>query len=58
MRELLTSVAVYSAFAIPMAIALLVWAIRNGQFRDQQHARELPLVSPPLDEAQGAEHDN
>ena len=57
MRELLITVGVYSAFVIPMAIALLVWAIRNGQFRDQQRARELPLTSPPLDAPRGETDD-
>lgn len=44
---------VWIAFAAMMllaAVAVLVWAIRSGQFRRQDRARYLPLDSPPPQE--------
>ncbi|MFP3981469.1 MAG: cbb3-type cytochrome oxidase assembly protein CcoS [Desulfobacterales bacterium] len=35
--------ATYMALGIALAIAAFVWALKNGQFADQQRARFLPL---------------
>lgn len=37
-----------------LAAALFLWAVRSGQFGDQEHARSLPLLSgiPPEDPAE------
>jgi len=35
----------YMLLGIVLAAVVLVWAMRNGQFKDQQRARYLPLES-------------
>ena len=35
----------FAAMALAGAIAVLVWAVRSGQFADQDRARHLPLTS-------------
>lgn len=35
--------ATYMAVGIALAIAAFLWALKNGQFADQQRARFLPL---------------
>ena len=42
----------YIAAGLIIALAVFFWALRNGQFRDQQRARFLPLEADP--EARGA----
>ena len=37
----------YSALGIVIFAALFLWAVRAGQFRDQERARHLPLQHPP-----------
>lgn len=42
----------YMFLGVLLAVAVLIWAVRNGQFKDQQRARYLPLegnapVTPP-----------
>jgi nitrogen fixation-related uncharacterized protein len=39
------------AVMLAAVIAGVVWAARAGQFRDQDRARYLPLVSPPPDDS-------
>lgn len=34
---------VYMTFGLVISVAVFVWALKNGQFRDQQRARFLPL---------------
>ena len=38
--------------AVLFAVAFL-WAVRTGQFRDQDRARRLPLEHPPQPEDRG-----
>lgn len=33
----------YIAIGLTISIVVFVWALKNGQFRDQQRARYLPL---------------
>jgi cbb3-type cytochrome oxidase maturation protein len=35
----------FLVMGIVSASAVLLWAIRSGQFGDQEHARSLPLLS-------------
>ncbi len=37
----------YSALGVGIFVALFLWAVRTGQFRDQDRARRLPLEHPP-----------
>ncbi len=37
----------YSVLGIFIFIGLFLWAVRTGQFRDQERARHLPLQHPP-----------
>jgi len=37
----------YSALGVAIFAALFLWAVRAGQFRDQDRARHLPLNHPP-----------
>ena len=37
------SYAAYSIIVVVLLIAVLVWAIRSGQFKNQERARYLPL---------------
>ena len=34
---------VFTVMALGAIAAVIVWAVRSGQFRDQDHARRLPL---------------
>jgi cbb3-type cytochrome oxidase maturation protein len=45
----------YLVLGLIFAVAVLVWAIRSGQFEDQDRARYLPLRSgiPPKDGPKG-----
>jgi cbb3-type cytochrome oxidase maturation protein len=40
----------YSGICVAIFAALFLWAIRAGQFRDQDRARRLPLHHPPEEE--------
>ncbi len=37
----------YIAIGLILSVAVFVWAVRNGQFREQQRARFLPLEDGP-----------
>jgi len=37
----------YCLLGVVIFAALFLWAVRNGQFRDQERARHLPLLHPP-----------
>ena len=37
----------YSVLGIVIFVGLFLWAVRTGQFRDQERARHLPLQHPP-----------
>ncbi|MFZ0132459.1 MAG: cbb3-type cytochrome oxidase assembly protein CcoS [Desulfobacterales bacterium] len=37
----------YIAIGLILSVAVFVWAVKNGQFRDQQRARFLPLEDGP-----------
>ena len=37
----------YAVVGIIIFSLLFLWAVRSGQFRDQQRARYLPLDRPP-----------
>jgi len=37
----------YIAIGLILSVAVFVWAVKNGQFRDQQRARFLPLEGGP-----------
>jgi cbb3-type cytochrome oxidase maturation protein len=57
--DLLTIWILYAIIGLTLFSALFVWAVRSGQFRDQQRARRLPLECPEsgenaTDEAQGS----
>lgn len=57
--DLLTIWILYAIIGVTLFSILFVWAVRSGQFRDQQRARRLPLESPEsgenaTDEAQGS----
>lgn len=43
--SLLVSWALYALIATSFLIALFAWAVRTGQFTDQDRARYLPLAS-------------
>ena len=47
---LVTMWLLYSALGAAIFVALFLWAIRAGQFRDQDRARRLPLQHPPEEE--------
>jgi nitrogen fixation-related uncharacterized protein len=38
---------VYISIGVILAVAVLIWAIKKGQFRDQKRARFLPLEDDP-----------
>ena len=38
---------VYIVVGLALSLVVVSWAIRNGQFRDQQRARFLPLEEEP-----------
>jgi nitrogen fixation-related uncharacterized protein len=40
----------FLVFGVAGASAVLLWAVRSGQFGDQEHARTLPLISGIPDE--------
>lgn len=40
----------YLGIMLTFIFIVLRWAVRSGQFSDQDRARYLPLVSPPIDE--------
>ena len=37
----------YAVIGVSVFSAVFLWAVRAGQFRDQDRARYLPLQSPP-----------
>ncbi|MBW2148481.1 MAG: cbb3-type cytochrome oxidase assembly protein CcoS [Deltaproteobacteria bacterium] len=39
---------VYTLLGLLAAAAIFVWAVRNGQFTDQDRARFIPLKDDPL----------
>ena len=39
----------YIAIGLIISIVVFIWALRNGQFRDQQRARFLPLEDRQLE---------
>ena len=44
--DLLTIWILYAVIGVTLFSLLFVWAVRSGQFRDQQRARHLPLENP------------
>jgi cbb3-type cytochrome oxidase maturation protein len=44
--DLLTIWILYAIIGVTIFSALFVWAVRSGQFRDQERARHLPLERP------------
>ncbi len=40
----------YCFLGVVIFTALFLWAVRTGQFRDQERARRLPLLHPPEEE--------
>lgn len=40
----------YIAIGLTISLMVLFWALKNGQFRDQQRARFLPLRDEPVQE--------
>ncbi len=44
----------YIAIGFVLSLAVFWWALHNGQFKDQQRARFLPLESDPDTAASGA----
>ena len=40
----------YMVSGFVISLAVLFWALRNGQFKDQQRARFLPLENKPTTE--------
>jgi cbb3-type cytochrome oxidase maturation protein len=44
---------VYMAAGLVISIVVFVWALKNGQFRDQHRARFLPLDEETDDPPQG-----
>jgi cbb3-type cytochrome oxidase maturation protein len=51
--DLLTIWILYAVVGVTLFSALFVWAVRSGQFRDQQRARHLPLQCPQDGECSG-----
>ncbi len=47
--DLLTIWILYAIIGVTLFSGLFVWAVRSGQFRDQQRARRLPLECPESD---------
>jgi cbb3-type cytochrome oxidase maturation protein len=47
---LLTIWVLYAVIGMVLLSVIFLWAVRSGQFRDQQRARYLPLESPPQDD--------
>jgi|WetSurMetagenome_2_1015567.scaffolds.fasta_scaffold1433976_2 cbb3-type cytochrome oxidase maturation protein len=45
--SLITLWILYSLLCIGLFTVLFLWAIRAGQFRDQERARRLALLYPP-----------
>jgi cbb3-type cytochrome oxidase maturation protein len=41
---------VYALVGVSVFSAVFIWAVRAGQFRDQDRARYLPLEAPPREE--------
>ena len=37
----------YMLAGVAIALAVFAWAVKNGQFQDQQRARFLPLLNAP-----------
>ena len=52
--DLLTIWVLYAIIGVTLFSALFVWAVRSGQFRDQQRARRLPLECPESGEGDGS----
>jgi len=44
--ELLTIWILYAVVGVTIFSLLFLWAVRTGQFRDQERARYLPLEHP------------
>ena len=44
----------YIAIGLTISIVVFVWALKNGQFKDQQRARFLPLEEEPAEEAKAS----
>lgn len=44
----------YSVVVIVLVLAVLIWAIRSGQFKHQDRARHLPLAAGDIDEKRDA----
>jgi len=55
--DLLTIWILYAAIGVTLFSLLFVWAVRSGQFQDQQRARRLPLAGlqeePPGEQSAG-----
>lgn len=48
--SLLVMWVIYAALGIAIFVVLFLWAVRTGQFRDQDRARHLPLWRPPQED--------
>ncbi len=48
--ELLLMWILYTVVGVTLFAILFIWAVRAGQFRDQERARHLPLQHPPQEE--------
>jgi cbb3-type cytochrome oxidase maturation protein len=38
---------IYLAFGFTITLCIFLWAVKNGQFRDQERARYIPLQEEP-----------
>lgn len=38
---------IYLAFGFAITLCIFLWAVKNGQFRDQERARYIPLQEEP-----------
>ena len=54
--ELLLIWIFYAVVSLLLFTALFIWAVRAGQFRDQERARYLPLQHPPQEEESSLPH--
>lgn len=51
--NLLTGWLAMTGLSVAVIVAVVLWAIRGGQFRNQEHARHLPLEIDAPDGASG-----
>jgi len=45
----LTMWIMYAAFGVTLFAMVFLWAVRTGQFRDQERARHMVLRDPPAE---------